>query len=191
MQIFFYGSTASANAYLNSRRRFFAAAWSPILPNVVIIATLLSLPDAGDGRWELARRAQRRPPALDARARRDARHRLDGARADPCRRCSAPGSGSGRCSSCRHPAVRRLLVLSGWTLGYVVANQVAVVVIRNLADPGSRRLWPRTSRPSRSSCCPTACWRCRSPRRSSPSWRAPCPPATGPRSSTARRSACG
>ena len=25
----------------------------------------------------------------------------------------------------RHPAVRRLLTLSGWTLGYVVANQVA------------------------------------------------------------------
>ena len=28
----------------------------------------------------------------------------------------------------RHPAVRRLVALSGWTLGYVVANQVAVAV---------------------------------------------------------------
>ena len=37
----------------------------------------------------------------------------------------------------RHPAVRRLLALSGWTLGYVVANQVTIVVVRNLADPGS------------------------------------------------------
>ena len=37
----------------------------------------------------------------------------------------------------RHPAVRRLLTLSGWTLGYVVANQVVIVVVRNLADPGS------------------------------------------------------
>ena len=27
--------------------------------------------------------------------------------------------------------------LSGWTLGYVIANQVTVVVVRNLADPGS------------------------------------------------------
>jgi putative peptidoglycan lipid II flippase len=37
----------------------------------------------------------------------------------------------------RHPAVRRLVTLSGWTLGYVIANQVTVVVVRNLADPGS------------------------------------------------------
>ena len=27
--------------------------------------------------------------------------------------------------------------MSGWTLGYVVANQVAVAVVRNLAEPGS------------------------------------------------------
>ena len=33
----------------------------------------------------------------------------------------------------KHPAVRKLLVLSGWTFGFVAANQVAVVVIRNLA----------------------------------------------------------
>ena len=42
VQILFYGLTGIANAFLNSRRRFFAAAWSPILPNLVIIATLLS-----------------------------------------------------------------------------------------------------------------------------------------------------
>ena len=33
--------------------------------------------------------------------------------------------------------MRQLLRLSGWTLGYVIANQVTVVVVRNLADPGS------------------------------------------------------
>jgi putative peptidoglycan lipid II flippase len=37
----------------------------------------------------------------------------------------------------RHPAVRRLVSLSGWTLGYVAANQVTIIVVRNLADPGS------------------------------------------------------
>jgi putative peptidoglycan lipid II flippase len=37
----------------------------------------------------------------------------------------------------RHSSVRRLLRLSGWTLGYVVANQATIVVVRNLADPGS------------------------------------------------------
>jgi len=36
-----------------------------------------------------------------------------------------------------HPAVRKLIQLSFWTFGYVVANQVALVVIKNLASPGS------------------------------------------------------
>ena len=54
VQIFFYGlDWRSAPRSCNSRRRFFAAAWSPILPNVVIIATLLSLPDAGSADWTL------------------------------------------------------------------------------------------------------------------------------------------
>ena len=54
VQILFYGLTGVANAYLNSRRRFFAAAWSPVLPNLIIIVTLLSLPSAGDTEWTLA-----------------------------------------------------------------------------------------------------------------------------------------
>jgi putative peptidoglycan lipid II flippase len=33
----------------------------------------------------------------------------------------------------KHPAVRRLLVLSGWTIGFVIANQIALIVVRNLA----------------------------------------------------------
>ena len=67
LQIFFYGATGLANALLNSRRRFFAAAWSPILPNLIIIATLLSLPDPGGEHVDARRRARRRPAALDAR----------------------------------------------------------------------------------------------------------------------------
>jgi putative peptidoglycan lipid II flippase len=37
----------------------------------------------------------------------------------------------------RHPVVRKLISLSGWTLGFVGANQVALIVVRNLAEPGS------------------------------------------------------
>ena len=33
----------------------------------------------------------------------------------------------------KHPAFRKLLTLSGWTVGFVAANQVALVVIRNLS----------------------------------------------------------
>ena len=36
-----------------------------------------------------------------------------------------------------HPAVKQLIKLSGWAIGYVVANQVALVVVKNLAKPGS------------------------------------------------------
>jgi putative peptidoglycan lipid II flippase len=135
IQIFFYGATALANAWLNSQRRFFAAAWSPILPNVIIIISLLTLPDAGSRGWTLTDVIEddrvRWTLGLGATAgiaamalvlvpavRRTGLHfrpRLD----------------------FRHPAVRRVLTLSGWTLGYVVANQVVVVVVRNLADPGS------------------------------------------------------
>lgn len=135
IQIFFYGMTGLANAVLHSRRRFFAASWSPILANVVIITGLLSLPDPGDGTWSLA----------------------DVAANDRLRWTLGAGTTLGIATmaivlipalrsaglhfrprfSLRHPAVRRLLTMSGWTLGFVVANQVTIVVVRNLADPGS------------------------------------------------------
>ncbi len=135
LQIFFYGATALANAILNSRRRFFAAAWSPILANVVVIVTLLSLPEPGGDQWTLS-------DVMD-----DARLRWT----------LALGTTAGIAAMAlvlipavhraglryrpdlrfRHPAVKHLLALSGWTLGYVVANQVTIAVVRNLADPGS------------------------------------------------------
>jgi putative peptidoglycan lipid II flippase len=135
LQIFFYGATALATAWLNSRRRFFAAAWSPILPNLIIIASLLSLPGAGSADWTL-------DDVVD-----DSRLRWTlglGATAGiaamalvliPAVRRS--GLHYRPRLEFRHPAVRRLLTLSGWTLGYVIANQVVIVVVRNLADPGS------------------------------------------------------
>jgi putative peptidoglycan lipid II flippase len=133
IQIFFYGLVGLANAFLNSRRRFFAAAWSPILPNVIIIAFLLSLPNPGSADWQLeqvlsndrlrwtlgatvgiASMAAVLVPAMFATGFRF-RPRLE----------------------FRHPAVRKLLSLSAWTFGFVVANQVALLVVRNLAEPGS------------------------------------------------------
>jgi putative peptidoglycan lipid II flippase len=135
IQIFFYGATGLATALLNARRRFFAAAWCPILSNIVVIFTLLSLPSPGETSWTLedvltnnrvrwtlgigetagiAMMAIVLLPAIK-RAGVNYRPRL----------------------AFDHPAVKQLLRLSGWTLGYVIANQVTVVVVRNLADPGS------------------------------------------------------
>ncbi len=135
IQILFYGVTGIANAFLQSRRRFFAAAWSPIVPNLVIVATLLSLPGAGDRRWELGE------VLTD----------------DRLRWTLGLGATAGIASMAlvlvpavlrtghrfrpawewRHPAVRTLLTLSGWTIGFVASNQVALIVIRNLAEAGS------------------------------------------------------
>ena len=135
VQILFYGLVAMANAVLNSRRRFFAAAWSPVLANLVIIASLLSLPSPGNADWQIdqvldddrlrwtlglgatlgiATMALVLIPAL-WRAGLRYRPRWDW----------------------RHPAVGRLVRLSGWTFGFVAANQLALVVVRNLAEPGS------------------------------------------------------
>ncbi len=135
IQILFYGLVGLANAFLNSRRRFFAAAWSPIVPNLIIIAFLLSLPNPGSADWQLEEVLSN----------------------DRLRLTLGLGATVGIASMAlvlvpavlrtgfrfrpivdfRHPAVRTLLSLSLWTLGFVAANQVALLVVRNLADPGS------------------------------------------------------
>ncbi|BAN02660.1 murein biosynthesis integral membrane protein MurJ [Ilumatobacter coccineus] len=135
IQILFYGLTGLANAYLNSRRQFFAAAWSPIVPNLIIIATLLSLPSPGEGGWQLT-------DVLD-----DTRLRLTlgfgatvGIAAMALILLPAARSAGLRPKfvwNLKHPAVRKLLSLSFWTLGFVTANIVALTVIRNLTEPGS------------------------------------------------------
>ncbi len=135
IQIFFYGATALGTALLNARRRFFAAAWCPILSNLIVIVTLLSLPSAGSSSWQLG------DVLTDDRL----RWTLGiGATAGIAAMAVALIPAIVRADirikprfDLHHPAVRRLLTLSGWTLGYVVANQVTVVVVRNLADPGS------------------------------------------------------
>lgn len=129
-QIFFYGLNALGSAELQARKRFFAASWAPALANLVIIGTLLLVPGAVDGvaqlgdvltndrlRWTLglgatagiAVMATALVPSLVA-AGVPLRFRLD----------------------LRNPAVRRLRDLSGWALGYVIANQVSIIVVQNL-----------------------------------------------------------
>lgn len=135
IQILFYGLTGLANAFLNSRRRFFAAAWSPILPNVVIIATLLSLPSPGPDGWLYT-------DVLD-----DTRLRLTltlGATGGIALMAMVLIPAALRAGlrprfvwKPRHPAVRKLISLSFWTIGFVTANIVALTIVRNLTEPGS------------------------------------------------------
>jgi putative peptidoglycan lipid II flippase len=135
IQIFFYGITALGTSLLNAHRRFFAAAWAPVLSNLAIIVSLLIIPHVVDGqpelgdvltnsqlKWTLALGATigiavMALALIPAIKRTDVRLRWNW--------------------DLRHPAVRTLTKLSTWTLGYVVCNQIAVITMVNLADPGT------------------------------------------------------
>ena len=136
LQIFFYGITSICTSILHARKKFFAAAWTPVLANIVTIASLLFI----------SRVSSVDPPTLSEVVDSSSLQWLLGM-----------GSTSGiivmavgmivalRKSGTRlkwnfdlsHPAVKDLLKLSGWAVGYIAANQVALVIIKNLANPGS------------------------------------------------------
>jgi putative peptidoglycan lipid II flippase len=135
VQIFFYGLTAIASALLNARRHFFAAAWCPVLSNIITITMLLIIPFTRDGTpglqdvltdhtffWLFTLSATGGVMAMGL--------------------VLIPALKKAKISlkftpNFSHPAVRTMVKLSSWTFGYVVTNQIALVVIKNLAEPGS------------------------------------------------------
>ncbi len=130
-QIFFYGLTALATAMLNARRRFAAAAFAPVLNNVVVIAVLLALP-----------RIASEPPTVTSVLDDPALVLLLGLGTTAgivamalvlLPALSRAGARFHWVWEWRHPAVRKLARLSGWTVGYVAANQVAFWVALFLA----------------------------------------------------------
>jgi len=135
LQIFFYGITALASAALNARNRFVAAAWAPVTSNLVVIALLALIPATIDGR-----------PSLDTVRENQTVRWLLGSGSTLGIVATAvivlvvarrSGLALGSRPDFRHPAVRRLARLSLWTFGYVLTNQIALVTVRNLAEPGS------------------------------------------------------
>ena len=136
VQIFFYGLNALASAFLQARQRFFAAAWVPALSNLVIIASLLLVPRA---------MKDRTPALVDVLTNDTLRWTLGlGATIGiSVMALALMPSVFGTTARLRfnpdfkHPAVRQLRSLSGWALGYVAANQVAILVIQYLVKPGN------------------------------------------------------
>ena len=137
VQIFFYGLSALWGAVLASHRRFFAAAWSPVLANIVTIVSLFIL------------QAQLNPGDPFVQALSDATLRRNlglGATLGialmalsmypAVRRTGVRMSWRPQFD---HPAVRQMFRLSGWTLGYAAANVVTAIIVKNLASPGSGR----------------------------------------------------
>ena len=130
-QMLFYGVTALATAMLNARRRFAAAAFAPVLNNVVVIAALLAVA-----------RASTHTPTVHSVLDDPVLVLLLGLGTTagvvamavvlvPAVRRA--GGDFGWLWESRHPAVRKLARLSGWTVGYVAANQVAFLVVLVLA----------------------------------------------------------
>jgi len=135
-QIFFYGLSALTSALLNARKLFFAAAWSPVLANVVTIGSFLLLPltSAGsDLSIDSVRNDQTAMWVLGLGTTLGIAT-MAITQVFVVRR---HGFSFSFLPQFRHPAVVKLIQLSTWTLGYVAANQVALVVIKNLASPGS------------------------------------------------------
>ncbi|HEX9260712.1 MAG TPA: murein biosynthesis integral membrane protein MurJ [Acidimicrobiales bacterium] len=134
-QIFFYGCMALGASMLQARRRFFAPAWTPVLNNLVVIVVMVIVRSVADGPVDhlgytgyivllglgtTAGIAAMVVGILPSMRRAGIRIRFR--------------------PEWRHPAVGRVLRLSGWAFGFVAANLVALVVVQNLARPGSGNL---------------------------------------------------
>ena len=129
-QVFFYGMISVTTAIVRAQRRFAAPMFAPVLNNVVVIGLFLAYPsvvgirtleEVRDDRGAVlllglmttagvAAMALAQFPYATAR-----RH---------LRFVWAP----------RHPAVRKVLGLSGWTFGWVLLNQVALFLVYLLAN---------------------------------------------------------
>jgi putative peptidoglycan lipid II flippase len=132
-QMLFYGLTSLFTALLNAKRSFAVPAFAPVLNNVVVICLFLALPRLAGGDQ----------PTFD-QVRNDAGllwllglGTTAGIVAMTLVLLPAMRHADIRLHwnlDLRHPAVREVARLSGWTLGYVVANQVAFFIITILAN---------------------------------------------------------
>jgi len=138
-QMVFYGFTTLASALLNAHRRFVAAAFAPVLNNVVVIVVLLVF---------AANTASRHGDITDAvKVRNDLGLLLllgIGTTAGIVAMAGALVPAIIRAGvrlrpvfDWRNPAIRTMVRLSGWTAGYVVTNQVAQLFVLLLAKSGT------------------------------------------------------
>jgi putative peptidoglycan lipid II flippase len=131
-QIALYGLTALCTAMLQARRRFAAAAFAPNLNNLVLIGLFLSLPHLAA-----------RPITVEHVLHDTALLLYLGLGTTAAVGAMAfsllPALRGARIhlrfvASWRHRAVRTVLRLSGWTVGYVIANQIALWIVLVLAN---------------------------------------------------------
>lgn len=135
-QMCFYGLTALATAILNARRRFAAAAYAPVLNNIVVIATLVTFAHIVSGspsEWTDVRRI-RDDTGLLLLLGLGTTAGIVAMAAVLLPAVRAAGVRLRVVFDWRHEVLRRVARLSGWTVGYVVANQVALLTVLVLAS---------------------------------------------------------
>jgi len=135
-QIFFYGFAAVAGASLNSRGRFAAPMWTPVLNNIVVIAIL--------GVFMVITRGDKLTPETitDGQLRFLAIGVTAGVAAQafgliPSMR--ALGFNFRPRFDFRRAELTQMWGMASWTLLYVVAQQIALVVYTNLANAAGAR----------------------------------------------------
>ena len=138
-QIVFYGFTALASALLNAHRRFVAAAFAPVVNNVVVIAILLVFAHHVAGR----RSAIGSTTAVHLGTGTLLFLGIGTTAGIVLMAATLAGAmwhGGMRLHAVfawTNPAIRTILRLSGWTVGYVVANQIAQLFVLILANRGA------------------------------------------------------
>ncbi len=131
-QMLFYGIVTLATAMLNARRRFLAAAFAPVLNNIVVIAVFLALPRIADGSLTVNHVLDDQGLVLLIGLGTTAGVVVMAlALLPPLKRLHTHLR---FLPQWRHPAVLTMLRLSGWTVGYVIANQIALLVVTILAN---------------------------------------------------------
>ena len=134
LQVVAYGVIALTTALLTARRRFAAPMFAPIANNLVVIATIAFLPRVARSLDDVAVfRDDRR--ALVFLGLGTTLGVVAMAAVQVARLPAAGVLGRARLRptwDLRVPAVRRLVGLSGWTLGLVVANQTALLVVTRM-----------------------------------------------------------
>lgn len=124
-QIFFYGLTTLATALLHSRRRFAAPAFAPVLTNIVVSAAALAV-----YRWAPTDSTETRTVYLLGVGTTAGVAAMAVALLPALRRADVHLRWDFRP---KHPAVKAVLRLSGWTVGFAVANQIALLIILTFA----------------------------------------------------------
>lgn len=130
-QVAFYGMVTVTTALLQARRRFAAPMFAPVLNNLLVIGVLLALPHVAE---EVSLSGVRRDTGAllllgigtTAGVAAMALVQLPSLRRAGVRLRPVWDP--------RHEAVRTVLRLSGWTVGLVAANQVALAIVLILAN---------------------------------------------------------